>query len=51
MVDWFGLNTGDKRMTIKNSLAENIDLSLSPGRNFENFDTRSNIELIEAKPV
>ena len=28
IVDWFGLNTGDKRMIIKNILAENIHLSL-----------------------
>ena len=50
IVDWFGLNTGDRRMIIKKSLADNIGLSLLPGRNFNNFDTRSNIEIIEAEP-
>ena len=51
IVDWFGLNTGDKRMIIKKSLADNIGLSLLPGRNSNNFDTRSNLEIIEAEPV
>jgi hypothetical protein len=51
IVDWFGLNTGDKRMIIKKSTADNIHLSLNPGRTFENFDTISNIELIEAEPI
>jgi hypothetical protein len=51
IVDWFGLHTGDKRMTIKKSIADNIDLSLIPGRNSKNFHTRSNIEIIESEPV
>jgi hypothetical protein len=51
IVDWFGLNTGDKRIIIKKSIADNIHLSLSPGRNFENFDTISNFEFIEAEPI
>jgi hypothetical protein len=51
IVDWFGLHTDDKRMIIKESIADNIHLSLSPGRNFENFDTISNIEFIEAEPI
>ena len=38
-------------MIIKKSLADNIGLSLLPGRNYNNFDTRSNLEIIEAEPV
>jgi len=51
IVDWFGLNTGDKRIIIKKSIADTIHLFLSSGRNFENFDTLSNIEFIEAEPI
>jgi len=49
--DWFGLNTGDKRMIIKKSLADSIGLALSPGRNSENFDTVANFVFIEADPI
>ena len=51
VIDWFALNTGDKRMIIKESLADKINLSVIPGRNANNFNTKSNIEFIESEPV
>ena len=51
VIDWFALNTGDNRMIIKKSLADKINLSVIPGRNDNNFDTKSNFEFIESEPV
>ncbi len=49
--DWFGLNTGDFRMIMKKSLADDINLDLSPGRSSVNFDTTVNLEFIETTPT
>ena len=38
-------------MIIKKSLADKINLSVIPGRNDNNFNTKSNIEFIESEPV
>jgi len=49
--DRMGLNTGDVRVVVKESLANTLGLPLTPGRNAENFNTNTSIEFIESTPT
>jgi predicted aspartyl protease len=49
--DWFLIDSGNKEVLVKKSLANKIGLDLSPGRNSRNFNSFANIEFSEAKPI
>ncbi|MGI8833619.1 MAG: hypothetical protein ACR2IS_13415 [Nitrososphaeraceae archaeon] len=48
--DWFLIDSGNKEILVKKSLADEVGLDLSPGRNSRNFDSNVSIEFSEATP-
>ena len=46
--DWFLIDSGNKEILVKKSLADEVGLDLSPGRNSRNFDSNASIEFSEA---
>jgi hypothetical protein len=49
--DWFLIDSGNKEILIKKSLANEVGLDLIPGRNSRNFHSIANIEFTEAIPL